>query len=358
MKIVLVHPGASWATADVYSGVLGALQRAGADVVQYALDGRIQYQNDWLKWVWRYNERRGVHYEPYTEADILYAACEGIVLKALRHQADWVLVIAGTYVHPEAYIMLKRAGLKLAILMTESPYDDKGEGIGAQFADVVFTNERTSVPFFQQMCKRVYYWQHAIDPAKHHLEPEPQDVETLAEIPAHDVVFVGTGFMERVKMLESVNWDGIDFGLYGSWTLVGSRNPLRKHLRADVIDNRFAAALYRKAKVGLNLHRTSKSWGRNPEHIALAESMNPRCYELAACGLFFVSDYRAEVSEVFGGLVPTFSTPNELEALIRRYLADDQARITIAEQLPACVAGHTFDERIKQLLAVLDGERN
>ena len=193
-----------------------------------------------------------------------------------------------------------------------------------------------------------------MDPERHNGEATVAD--DLA--PEHDVVFVGTGFEERVDMLAAVDWTGIDFGLYGSWTLLGSRHPLREHLRAGVIDNRMTAALYRKAKIGLNLHRTSVGWGRGVEHITIkAESMNPRCYELAACGRFFVSDYRAEIGEVFGGLVPAFETAAELEALLRHYLADDEARLSIAAKLPEAVAPHTFDARISGLLEVLSSKQ-
>ena len=354
MKLLLCHPGASWAVADVHKGVADALERAGVEVVQYALDGRISYWQLWFKWLWKRNKRQGVELPTYSESDILFAASQDIVLKALHHKVDWVLVIAGTYVHPEGLAMLRRAGIRLAVILTESPYSDIQEIGITRLANVVWTNERASVPIFSQYGE-CHYWQHAMDPERHGTEATGAD----DAVPAHDVVFVGTGFEERIAALEAVDWTGIDFGLYGSWTLLGSRHPLRKHLRAGVIDNRATAALYRKAKIGLNLHRTSVGWGRNVEHIKLvAESMNPRCYELAACGRFFVSDYRAEVAEVFGGLVPTFSTPTELEALIRRYLADDEARMNIAERLPACVAEHTFDNRITNLLAVLNGERN
>ncbi|MFA5053511.1 MAG: glycosyltransferase [Parcubacteria group bacterium] len=353
MKLLLVHPGASWAVHDVWKGAFSALERAGVEVVQYALDGRINYWQLWFQWLWKRNKRQGVELGEYSESDVLFAASQDIVLKALHHRVDWVLLIAGTYVHPEGLMMLRRAGVKLAVILTESPYSDTQEIGITRLSNVVWTNERASVPIFSQYGE-AHYWQHAMDPERHGEKPDSYDTA----VPEHDVVFVGTGFEERVQTLSSVNWDGIDFGLYGSWTLLGSRHPLRKHLRAGVIDNRMTAALYRKAKIGLNLHRTSVGWGRNVEHIKIvAESMNPRCYELAACGRFFISDYRAEVSEVFGGLVPTFETAAELEALLRHYLADDQARIDIAAQLPEAVKPHTFDKRISGLLEVLSSKQ-
>lgn len=352
MRILLVHPGASWSVSDVWCGILGALERAGVEVAQYALDGRIQTQNEWFRWLWKRRKRQGQPLDPYSEADILYAACEGVVTRALRLKADWVLFIAGTYVHPATFHMCRQAGLKIATILTESPYADEQETKLAGVSDVVWTNERASVPTFAAVCPQVYYWQHAMDPERHQVEEQ-----TGLPVAGHDVVFVCTAFIERIRMIEAVNWEGIDLGLYGNWELMGSRNPLRRYIRGKVIDNRLTAALYHKAKIGLNIHRTSIGYGREVPHVQAAESMNPRLYELAACGTFFITDPRAEVAEVFGGLVPTFRTPEELEALIRRYLADAEARQAIAAQLPAKVAGHTFDARIQDVLAVLDGRR-
>jgi hypothetical protein len=54
--------------------------------------------------------------------------------------------------------------------------------------------------------------------------------------------------------------------------------------------------------------------------------------------VFHLSDYRPEVAEIFGDLVPTFTSPAEAETLIRRWIADDESRARVAAQLPACVA--------------------
>ena len=80
------------------------------------------------------------------------------------------------------------------------------------------------------------------------------------------------------------------------------------------MDNARAGALYRKARIGLNLYRATGG--------APAESLNPRAYELAADGVFTVAQPRAEQTERLGGSVATFTTPGELEERIRTHLAD------------------------------------
>ena len=309
-----------------------------------ALDGRLEFSARFLNFLYRQHQGR---MPVPTVDDKVYMASAGIVERALRFMPDWVLIIAGCNMHPDGIALLRRARMKVATILTESPYQFEQERILVERSNVVFTNERTAVEKFRPYCERTYYWQHAID-SDRHLGPSDD-----SDVLAHDVVFVGTGFIERVNLLRGIDWTGIDLGLYGEWSLLGSRNWLRRYLKGGLIANERAAALYRKAKIGLNLHRTSVEYERETEHCSEAESMNPRCYELAAAGLFFITDWRAEVDDVFGGLVPTFKTPEEAEGLIRYYLEHDEEREVIARQLPGLVQRETFDARIVGLLNVL-----
>lgn len=347
MRILLVHPGADWAVADVWSGHRSALKRAGHEVIDYNLSGRIQNAGRWLTYCWK-RKRLERDQKPQL-GDFLYLAGQGALERALHFDVDWVLAIAGAYLHPAAITLLRKAGKRVAVLCTESPYDMAGEKELASLVDVVFTNERTAVAEFATVCKNAHYLAHAYDPDRH-VPTEPDEA-----VAAHDVVFVGTGWEERIEALNAVNWDGIDFGLYGAWGLLGSRHRLRKHLHSGIIHNNVTTALYSRAKIGLNLHRQSTSWGRGVPRITHAESCNPRDFELAACGVPFVSDYRAELGEIFGDSVPTFRTPAELESLLRGYLSDEEARRRHAEMAREAVAPHTFDARARELVAVLAG---
>jgi len=345
LSILLVHPGATWATQDVWWGIKEALERAGVKVVHIALDGRLEFAGRFLDFLYR--RHQGRLSAPCVD-DVVYMASAGIVERALRFMPDWVLIIAGGNMHPDGIALLRRARMKVAIILTESPYTFIQEKILAERCNVVFTNERTAVETFRPYCERTYYWQHAID-GDRHLGPSD-----ITDIPSYDVVFVGTGFIERINLLRAIDWAGIDLGLYGNWVLLGSRNWLRRYVKGTMIANERAVALYHKAKIGLNLHRTSADYKRDTEHFSDAESMNPRCYELAAAGCFFITDWRAEIEDVFGDVVPTFRTPEEAEDLIHYYLAHDEEREAIAEQLPRLVEHETFDARITDLLTVLN----
>ena len=348
VKVLLVHPGASWSTHDVWLGVDGALRRVGVEVVEFRTDGRLEASSRYLHAAWR-NSKHREELIKSTAVDAIYHMGEGLVARALHFLPDWVIIVGGTYLHPDTLALLRRAGTKICAILTESPYQFEQEKLIAERVQVLFTNERSTIEKFRPYCSHIYYWQHAYDPLRHR---PVQDVES--DIARHDVVFVGTGFIERIRLLQRIDWAGIDFGLYGSWSLLGARSNLRKHLKLGIIDNQITAALYGKAKVGLNIHRTSMDWGRKTSHYEGAESMNPRCYELAACGCFFICDDRAEVKEMFGDLVPMFKTANEANDLIHYYLAHDAERQQRTELLPQIIAMHTFDERVEKLLGVLD----
>jgi spore maturation protein CgeB len=357
MRLLLVGAGASYSTRDVEIGYLAALRTAGHQVVHYALDGRIAAAGGFLRYSYRQAKKAGAIVAKPTPADTLYLAGQGILERALRFQVDWVLIISGMYVLPDVLVLLRRAGLRMALLFTESPYDDAQQMPLAALADVCFTNERTSVPVLREACRETHYLPHAYDPAKH--GRFATDAEN--EAPTHDVVFIGTGFAERIDTLAAVDWAGlgIDLGLYGTWELLGSRHRLRRFVRGGVVPNAEAMALCKAAKITLNLYRTSRGFGRQAPRIEAAESLNPRALELAASGVFHLSDWRPEVEETFGvgegALVPTFRTPAELEALLARWLSDESGRQEIAARLPACVAGRTYDAMAQQIVMQLTG---
>lgn len=342
MRFLVVDPGASMSTADVAIGLRAGLRKLGHEIYEYALDARIERSGAYLNYCWR---RGGRTLPQPTTADILYHAGEELVARALRVMPDLVLVVSAMYLHPDVVVLLRRAGLRTGILFTESPYDDAQQQRLLPYADVAWTNERTSA------VGDVRYLPHAWNPELH----TPTAPLPAEDVPRHQVVFVGIGFQERIDLLAAVDWSGIDLGLYGSWELLGSRHHLRQYVRGSYVSNAYAAELYRHADVGLNLYRTSRGFGRTAPHVHTGESLNPRAYELAAVGCFTISDYRAEVPEVFGDLVPTFRGHEELRPLLDAWLADPAGRADVRAALPKAVAGHTWLARARQIEADLQG---
>lgn len=346
MRILLADPAADWSTRDVFVGLRDGLRENGHAVIEFRTGRLLSVMMRALR-LQAKAEKAAILPSP---ADAAYLASQLCVTWALRHEPDWVIVVSGMYFHPDAFVLMRRAGIKTAVLLTETPYDIPKEQAVAAVADVVWTNERTAVDAFRTVNPRTFYLPHAYNTAVHRPDANPRFPET----PAHDVVFIGTGFQERVELLRGVDWTGIDLGLYGAWPLVTRRSPLHRHVREGIIDNDRAGEFYRRAAVNLNLFRTSMGFGRHVARITGSESLGPRAYELAACGAFFVSERRAEVLERFGDLVPTFETPDEMQSVLRRWLSDAPGRRRIAAALPAAVRGHSWTVRARQVVADLE----
>lgn len=355
MKLLTIQPGASYSTADVYDGLVREWQMLGHEIVRYNLDARISRADSWLKFNYEKALAEGFKVDHPTINDTTYLASAEAVLVALRHMPDWVVIVSGMYFHQDAMIMMKRARQRVALIMTESPYDDEPQRRVLPYADVVFTNDKYSAEAFGRLHRRVFYLPHAHDPSKHLVTNDEDD-----SVPAHDVVFVGTGFRERMELLAQIDWEGVDLGLYGSYELLedmpDAHAVLQPYIKGSIVENRRTASLYRKAKIGLNFHRTSMGFGLEVGHITRAYSLNPRMYELAANGCFMISDYRPEIDEVFGDLVPTFSDAREAEALIRRWLKDEDGRKAVSSRLPDAVAQHTYTARAVQVSRTLMDE--
>lgn len=340
MRLLVTHPGASCSTHDCYVALTEALRADGIGVAEFRLDNRIQRTHDFLHYLWRRQKRETPErvWPRPTAGDVLYQASAGLVERALQRECAGVLVVTGMFVQPDALVLARRAGLRVWLYCTETPYDLEHELKLAALADGVWTNERTAVEVLRTACASVAYLPHGWRPGMHDVA-QASDVN----VPAHDVVFVGSYFPERVALLKAVDWTGIDLGLYGMTEMLPKQSRLHAFVKGDITPNDRTAALYRRARVGLNLYR------RLPADVPAAESLNPRAYELAAAGVVTVSEPRAEVAEVFGNAVPTFTTAAELERCVRALLAHPGQRQAYAARAQAAVQGATWAVRVAQM---------
>lgn len=324
------------------NGYERALERVpGVEVVDYRYGRRVQFWH-YVTRFWAARIRREVRAqggqpgrEDYKLSgdQIAVEASKDAVCEALWHECEWVLVISGKGFHPDALLMLKRAGKKIAAVFTESPYDDAEQMAFAKLCDLNFTNDRASL----HTLPRALYLPVAYDAEVHH-----------PDVPAgepSDVCFVGTGFEERMRFLGRVDWTGIALRLWGYW-VGASKHGLKPYVAATTwgVHNDRAAELYRGAAINLNLYRDGAG-----------ESMNPRAYELAALGAFQLShDVRGEAHEVFGDSIGYFEDPEDLQAKVRFYMDRPGLRERMAERARELVQGNSYDDRTRVLLSAMD----
>lgn len=336
--VLVVHPGASWATHDVHMGVVEGLRAHGVRVCEFRLDTRIQRTHDFLHYLWR-KQRRAAPERAWpkpSDIDVLHQASQGMVERALEKGCSDILVVSAMYLMPDRIALAKRAGLRVWLLCTETPYAMAQELRLAGLVDGVWTHERAVLDQFLAVNSCAGYLPHAWRPGVH-------DLLAPAVEPTCDVLFCGSLFEERIQWMEAVDWTGIDLALYGTPELLAPHSPLRAFVRGGLVKNADLVGIAQRARVALNLFRA-------PDDGHPAESLNPRLYEMAAAGVCSVSDGRAEVAEKFGDAMPTFSTPSEASAVIRELLAHPARREACAARARAAVASDSWAHRAHQMI--------
>lgn len=329
MRILFVHAAVDFSIGDVSRGYRAALERQGHEIADYDMPRRLTYHQVPLN-------KFGVN----DNALMSKFASETILNEAMYHKAELVVMVSGLNVHPIALWLLDRVRIPIAVIFTESPYDDESQDawLHINYVDatpnvIVFTNDQYSAK-----ARGWNFLPPSFDPSIH--RPVDADPEF-----ACDVVMIGTGWPERQNFLEAVNWDGIDLRLYGIWPGLrdNPNSPLSGFYRPMVIQNDNIAKFYCSAKVCINFHRKSD----------VAMTPGPRTYELAACGAFQLSDRRHDMRRIFGASIQTFDTPGKLEELIRYYLKHPVERKLAADASLKLVQNETFDQRASEMMSVV-----
>jgi len=181
----------------------------------------------------------------------------------------------------------------------------------------------------------------AYKPALHFPEP-PATPEERRRFSA-DVAFVGGADEDRLPYVDAIaRLPGVSLALYGGYW---RRYPrLAAYARGFVTGREYRLALG-GAKIALCLVRRANRDG----HVM-------RTFEIPACGAFMLAEDTAEHRELFRPDVEAafFQSPADLANQIRHYLAHDPDRQRIAQagHQRITAGGHTYDDRLAQILAM------
>lgn len=197
----------------------------------------------------------------------------------------------------------------------------------------------------QAGAKDVRYLPMAADPSVHRpLELTQAEREEYGS----DVSFVGAGYANRRAIFPRLHGHDWRFKLWGNeWdgatdlASVIQRNGAR-------IDTDTCLKVFNGSAVNLNLHSCVGS-GFDPD----GDFVNPRTFELAACGAFQLADRRSLMPDLFAANeVATVSSPEELSVEITRWLRDPEQRLAMAARARQRVlAEHTYVHRMQDLLS-------
>ena len=193
--------------------------------------------------------------------------------------------------------------------------------------------------------KDVGYLPMAADPSLHRLlELSRDDREEYGS----DVSFVGAGYANRREIFPRLVGRDWRFKLWGNeWDgATGLTSALQRN--GARIDTETCQKVFNASAVNLNLH----SWagaGFDPD----GDFVNPRTFELAACGGFQLADRRSLMPDLFAeNEIAILSSPEALPGEISRWLHEPAQRVAMAAQARRRVlAEHTYQHRMRDLLS-------
>ena len=173
-----------------------------------------------------------------------------------------------------------------------------------------------------------------------HQATDPERFHPGMTGPHHELLFVANSRGVRRHILEDLLPTDHELAVYGkAWT------PERldpRYVAGTHVPNGEVGGYYASADIVLNDH-----WPDMQREGFLSN----RLYDASAAGGFVISDGIDGLADEFDGGVVSYETPDELRALIDRFLADPAAREEHAARARAAVlARHTFEHRVAELL--------
>jgi spore maturation protein CgeB len=288
------------------------------------------------------------------------APANEMVSRAMELRPDLVLVLNGLHnfpaEHPEHLQQLRALGVKTAVWFADDPYfTDQTVPLAAHY-DYVFTHELSCVALYRETgCLQSHYLPLAAD----HSVFRPQHVDPSYQT---DVCFIGSGFPNRLALFDRLApfLNGKRVLLAGSlWDQLVNYKSFKDGIRLQWTPIEETAKYYNGAKIVINVHRPTfhSVYSRNSRNMP-GKSVNPRTFEMAACGSLQITDVRDDLTSYFtpGLEIETFTSAAELERKIAYYLKHEERRRIIAVNgFRRSLREHTFASRLARLLDIVFG---
>lgn len=285
---------------------------------------------------------------------------EPVAEAALALRPDLVLVLdaAGRPFLVEQTDRMRAAGIKTAVWFPDDPYHSDLTLKLAPHYDYVFTLELSCVPHYRAAgCQKVHYLPFGVSP----LRVRPQRVDTSYH---YDICFIGTAFWNRTAFFDQIaeylqrkrvfinGW---------FWDRMSKYPLLSDKIQGYWLPPEESVRYYSGAKIVINLHRAIDDESHNTNSRGLpAVSVNPRLFEIAACGTLQLADVREQLSAMYvpGSEIVTFASPQELVEQIEYYLNHEEERRMIAlNGIKRTLNSHTYRKRLAAMFAITHPDR-
>ena len=288
--------------------------------------------------------RLGLVRQTYIET-LSSALLEGFAEKPI----DILICMAQAPISPRALTELRRQGVITVLWFVEDYLRFTYWRETAKYYDFVFTIQRGECLEAMKAAGagEVHYLPTACDPYVH--APAVLTAEEKKRWGA-PLSFVGAGYHNRREMFSSLAH--YPFKIWGTeWPGCKPFDKLVQEAGRRLTPEEYTK-IFNSTEVNINLHSSNERDGVDPT----GDFLNPRTFELAACGAFQLVDERALLGESFedGKEIVTFKTLADLREKIDYYLEhpEERERITLAGQARAR-RDHTYDARMEQMLSVV-----
>jgi spore maturation protein CgeB len=268
-----------------------------------------------------------------------------LLVEARAFRPDLVLGLAQSPFTPECAATLREGGVRTAFWFVEDFETlDYWKGLHGAF-DLFLTIQRGR--FHRELAalssSPVAYLPACADPAQCHPEP-------WGDGRPPDLSFVGAGYFNRERFfLELLD---LPLRIWGSeWRAQGPLRPLVQNSGQRTTPD-LNRRIFSNSRINLNLHSSSYHAGIHPQ----GDFVNPRTFEILACGGFQLVDRRSLLEEVLqpGRDLLCYESVQELRQQIAHHLEHDEERRQIAAQGYRTVqARHTYRHRMAELLELM-----
>jgi spore maturation protein CgeB len=277
-------------------------------------------------------------------------------IQAAQFRPDAVIVMNGLHVFPPDHLeqidAIRQSGIPTVIWFVDDPYVTDHTVTIAPHYDYIFTHEKSCIRLYQSVgCANVFH----LPLAAHFDIFKPMFVPPQYRT---DICFIGIAFWNRVELFDQIAPFLEDKKvLIGGklWDRMNNFPMLSKFVHDGWIDVPETAKYYNGAKIVINLHRTTEAGKDNLNGMNWpAESVNPRTFEMAACGALQLTDLRNELPEHYniGAEIGVFGNAEQLVQQLDYYLTHEEERLMVAARgYNRTKRDHTFNDRIWKLLS-------
>ncbi|MDF2667921.1 MAG: hypothetical protein K0R67_227 [Paenibacillus sp.] len=279
-----------------------------------------------------------------------------VLAEELRPDLVLVLDAIGRSFSTEQVDVMRSNGIRTAVWLPDDPYHSDQTIRLAPHYDYVFTLEKSCVQLYQDLgCKAVFYLPLAVNPLFTHYSEVDESYRS-------DICFIGSAFWNRVALFDELAdyLSDKNVKIIGWWwDRMKHYDKLKDKIQGYWLSPQDTAKHYSGAKIVINLHRSAEDASHNHNsRLIPAHSVNPRLFEISACGTLQLVDERPELVHLYtpGVDMISFNSADDLKNKIDYYLTHEEERREIVRRsLFRTVNEHTYKNRLSRLLELVFG---